>query len=81
METRIKGKVPWKIDKMTPEVYQKMERQIVPIAMDVTDITSTWKLSQNKPSEVRERARLGIASQPMGADVARILQSMAAANI
>ncbi|MEO0357822.1 MAG: FMN-binding negative transcriptional regulator [Pseudomonadota bacterium] len=76
METRIDGKIPWKIDKMTRDIYTRMERQIVPIAFDVTDITSTWKLSQNKPDAVKTAAKTGIAKTPMGSDVTSLLRHM-----
>ncbi len=76
METRIDGKTPWKIDKMTPAVYNRMERQIVPVAFDVSDITSTWKLSQNKPDPVRANAKSGIAAHPMGAEVGQIIDNI-----
>ena len=60
MEARLAPKPIWKIDKVSDEALAKMLRQIVPIAMDVDDIESTWKLGQNKPDE----ARLG-ASEAM----------------
>ncbi len=60
MEARLAPKPIWKIDKVSDEALAKMLRQIVPIAMDVDDIDSTWKLGQNKPDE----ARLG-ASEAM----------------
>ncbi len=60
MEARLAPKPIWKIDKVSDEALAKMIRQIVPIAMDVDDIESTWKLGQNKP----DGARLG-ASEAM----------------
>ena len=60
MEDRLKPKMPWTSGKMNQEVYQKMQRQIVPVFMDVTDIQGTWKLSQNKPQEVALRAADGV---------------------
>ncbi len=66
MEDRITGKAPWKIDKMDPEIYQKMLRQIVPVAMHIDEIQGTWKLSQNKPDAVRHRAVAGVRDTSMG---------------
>ncbi len=66
MENRITDKRPWKIDKMDTEIYEKMQRQIVPIAIEVDDIQGTWKLSQNKPDEVRHRAVKGVRNTGMG---------------
>ncbi len=55
-EERLAPKKPWTLDKMTPEVLTRMQRMIVPIAMEVEDIDGTWKLNQNKDDEVRLRA-------------------------
>ncbi len=56
MEGRLAPKKPWTIPKMDQDIYQRMLRQIVPISMEVSQINGTWKLSQNKPDEVRLRA-------------------------
>ena len=52
-------KRPWRTTKMTPEVLDRMMRQIVPCRMAVEAIRGTWKLNQNKP----EAARLGAAAE------------------
>lgn len=52
-EERLEGKRPWTADKMTPEVLERMMRQIVPCRMAVEDVQSTVKLGQNKPEPVR----------------------------
>lgn len=52
-ESRIKGKTPWAPDKMTPEVFEKMQRAIVPIRLHVESVDGTWKLGQNKPPPAR----------------------------
>ncbi|MBB5514675.1 transcriptional regulator [Rubricella aquisinus] len=52
-EGRMAGKKPWTMDKMTPDVAERMMRMILPITMRVTDLRSTWKLGQNKPEAVR----------------------------
>ena len=58
-EARLAPKTVWKSTKMTPDVLDKMMRQIVPCRLVIKDIQSTWKLGQNKP----DAARLGAADQ------------------
>lgn len=55
-ETRLAPKTPWHSSKMTEGVMDRMMRMIVPCRMTITDLHSTWKLSQNKPDDVRLRA-------------------------
>ncbi len=69
MEERLTPKAPWKIVKMDTEVYAKMQRQIVPIALQVSDIQGTWKLSQNKSDEVRKAAAAGLRNGSVGVQV------------
>lgn len=38
---------------MTPEVFEKMQRAIVPIRLHVESVDGTWKLGQNKPPPAR----------------------------
>lgn len=68
-ETRLAPKKPWTIAKMDQEIYQRMLRQIVPIAMDITQIDGTWKLSQNKPDTVRLGAAEGLAGVDPSAQI------------
>jgi transcriptional regulator len=65
-EEQLRPKVPWTSDKMDQSVYAKMQRQIVPFLMDVGQIEGTWKLSQNKPDEVRLRAADGVEQAGLG---------------
>ena len=51
---------------MTPDVLDKMMRQIVPCRLTGTDIQSTFKLNQNKPDEVRLRAADEMAQSGIG---------------
>lgn len=78
METRLEPKKPWTIDKMEPEIFARMARQIVPVAMDVGDIQGTWKLSQNRTAEVREGAMAGVRQARIGAEVDEIVSLMSA---
>ncbi|MGX0978139.1 transcriptional regulator [Roseovarius sp. MBR-51] len=70
-EARLAPKPEWRAEKMTPEVLERMMRQIVPCAMQVEEIAGTWKLGQNKPEEVRLRAadHLGPAEQGQETDL------------
>ena len=65
-EEKLRPKPPWRTDKMTPEVLDKMMRQIVPCRMSVSGIDGTWKLSQNKPQDVRMRAADGVERSGLG---------------
>jgi transcriptional regulator len=65
-ENLLLPKTPWRTDKMTPEVMDKMMRQIVPIRMMVTGVDGTWKLNQNKADDVRLRAADGVQSNDLG---------------
>ena len=60
------SKTPWTTDKMTPEVLEKMMRQIVPCRITITDIQSTFKLNQNKPDDVRLRAADNMEASDIG---------------
>ena len=80
MEKRLKPKAPWKIDKMDPDIYAKMQRQIVPIAMQVSDIQGTWKLTQNKTEDARKDAAAGLRNSSAGMEVADLARLMQAAE-
>jgi len=80
MEERLLPKRPWTSDKMTDEVYQKMLRQIVPLKMTVGEINGTWKLSQNKPDEVRLAAADAVKDSAMGNEtgwISRLMKDLA----
>ncbi len=55
-EARLAPKRPWTSAKMTDGVMARMMRAIVPCRLEITSTEGTWKLSQNKPAEVRLRA-------------------------
>lgn len=69
-------KPPWTTSKMTPEVLEKMMRQIVPCRLTITEISGTWKLSQNKPDAVRLRAATHIETAPTGSDITTLAALM-----
>lgn len=80
LEQRLAPKPPWKIDKMDADAFQKLERQIVPVRMRVTDIQGTWKLSQNKPDEAQTGAQAGIEAAPVGMNTKGIVEWMRSAK-
>ncbi|MET4103569.1 transcriptional regulator [Roseovarius sp. MBR-78] len=77
-EARLLPKPEWRADKMTPEVLERMMRQIVPCAMRVAEIAGTWKLGQNKPEDVRLRAADPLEAAGQGQEVATLAQLMRA---
>ncbi len=68
-ENELQPKTPWTTQKMTPEVLTKMMRMIVPCRIQISDVQGTWKLSQNKPDDVRLRAADAVETHGMGHDV------------
>jgi len=76
-ETRLAPKNPWTIAKMDQEIYQRMLRQIVPIAMDIAGIDGTWKLSQNKPDAARLGAADGLAETDPAAGIGSEIDALA----
>lgn len=67
-ENRLLPKAPWKTAKMSDGVMDKMMRMIVPCRMAVAGIDGTWKLSQNKPDEVRLAAADHVKAYGFGAE-------------
>ncbi|MEM7491284.1 MAG: FMN-binding negative transcriptional regulator [Pseudomonadota bacterium] len=70
-------KAPWTTGKMTPEVLERMMRQIVPCRLAIEDVQATWKLNQNKPDEVRLRAAAAMESTGIGSEtlvLSRLMQ-------
>ncbi|MGR3512890.1 MAG: FMN-binding negative transcriptional regulator [Paracoccaceae bacterium] len=55
-EEQLAPKTPWTTGKMTPEVLDRMMRQILPFRLHIDEINGTWKLNQNKDDAVRLRA-------------------------
>ncbi|MGJ8612165.1 MAG: FMN-binding negative transcriptional regulator [Octadecabacter sp.] len=69
-------KTPWTAAKMTPDVLEKMMRQIVPCGITITDLQSTFKLSQNKPDDVRLRAADAMAQSRIGMETSDLADLM-----
>ena len=55
-ESRIADKTPWTSAKMTEGAMPRMMRMILPFRLWITGVDGTWKLNQNKPVDVRDRA-------------------------
>jgi transcriptional regulator len=68
-EDRLAPKAPWTADKVDPEALARMMRMIVPLRLTVTGVDGTWKLTQNKPDDVRKAAAVQVDAYGIGADV------------
>ncbi|MEO1492597.1 MAG: FMN-binding negative transcriptional regulator [Pseudomonadota bacterium] len=68
LEKHFLPKKIWTMDKMTPEAAARFMRQIVPVAMEIGEVASTWKLNQNKDDDVRLRAADAVEASPIGAE-------------
>lgn len=71
-ESRLAPKPAWTTAKMTPDVRDRMMRQVVPVRMQVTGVDGTWKLNQNKRDDVRLRAASAVAEHGMGNGTAEL---------
>ena len=77
-EERLLPKPPWMPGKMTPEVLDRMMRQIVPCRMVIERVEGTWKLNQNKTPEARLGAADRIAQAGIGSDTGDLADLMRA---
>ena len=66
-EARITDKRPWTSAKMTPGAIERLMRMILPFRLRIASVDGTWKLNQNKPSDVRSRAAAALATGTSGA--------------
>lgn len=67
-EDRLTPKVPWTMEKVSDEAKTRLMRMIMPCRLRITGVDGTWKLSQNKPDEVRIRAATHVSAQGFGAE-------------
>jgi len=74
-EDRLAPKAPWKAGKMEPDTLGKMMRMIVPFRLNNSGVAGPWKLAQNKPDQVRERAAGHVDGYGIGAEV-QVLAAM-----
>jgi transcriptional regulator len=77
-EHRLLPKKPWTADKMPGDVLDRLMRMIVPCRLTITDVQSTWKLGQNKPTEARYRAADQMAAAGIGQETATLAKLMRA---
>jgi len=70
-EERLLPKAPWTSGKMTPEVMNRMMRQILPFRLEIERVEGTWKLNQNKEDAVRMRAADRV-EDGVGSDLAEL---------
>ena len=79
-EARLAPKPPWRIDKVSPEFYDRLARQIVPAELRVEQVEATWKLNQNKPLAARGLAASEISQAPVGsaaaAEIAELMRHL-----
>lgn len=71
-EERLAPKAPWHSAKMTGDVLDRMMRMIQPFRFQVDEIDGTWKLGQNKPDAVRQRAGRAVAGYGIGQELAML---------
>ena len=74
-EDQLAPKAPWKTEKMTPEVLDRMMRQILPFRLHIEEVNGTWKLNQNKDDPVRLRAA-GLIETGQGMELAALADLM-----
>lgn len=68
-------KPPWTMDKMSTETRAKFLRMILPFRLEIRQVSSTFKLNQNKP----ETARLAAADHietGFGSDLDALARNM-----
>lgn len=75
-EDRLLPKTPWKTDKMTPDVLDRMLRMIAPCRMTIETVDGTWKLSQNKTDAVRMAAAERLERDGLGQEIAALAELM-----
>ncbi|MFK7944852.1 MAG: FMN-binding negative transcriptional regulator [Paracoccaceae bacterium] len=75
-EDRLEPKKPWTHHKMSEGVMERMMRQIVPVEMDVDEISSTWKLNQNKSEDARTAASQAVERSPIAAGASALAKLM-----
>lgn len=77
-EANLLPKPPWTRAKMGGDSFERMLRMIVPYRLTIDDVQGTWKLGQNKPTEVRHAAADQMAAFGFGSEareLAALIQS------
>lgn len=74
-EDTLRPKTPWTMDKMNPDVRDRMMRMILPFRLRIDHVEGTWKLNQNKTEAARRAAADGLeASGP--SEIARHMRRL-----
>ncbi|MCT4557233.1 MAG: FMN-binding negative transcriptional regulator [Pelagimonas sp.] len=68
-------KAPWTMSKLSQDQKQRLMRMILPFQLVIEDVQSTFKLNQNKPDGVRQKAAAQIQSG-FGSDLGELAQMM-----
>ncbi len=74
-EERIADGTPWTLDKLPHDKLRPLLAAIVGFEMEVLAWRPTFKLSQNKPADERERTAAGLEATGSGA-IARLMQTL-----
>lgn len=75
-EAALAPKPDWRMDKLDPGTAAKMMRMIRPFRFEISEVDSTWKLSQKKPDAARHAAADHLEAQGGGADRALLAALM-----
>ena len=78
LENQLLPKTPWKTAKMTPDIRDRMMRQILPCRMAISAVDGTWKLGQNKPEVARHLAATRLSTGHIGTDTRMLAALMLA---
>ncbi len=79
-EDRLQPKQPWTAGKMEAQALDRMMRMIVPCRLRIEAVNGTWKLGQNKPDAVRERAAGQMRGFGIGTEIADLAGLMLGAK-
>lgn len=76
-ESRLAPKAPWTSAKMSPGAMERMMRMILPFRLVIDEVTSTFKLGQNKTAEQRAGVVKALQAQAGETPATAIARSMA----
>lgn len=74
-ETRLAGKAPWTMDKMSAETKARFLRVILPFRLEIAEVQSTFKLGQNKDGTARQAAADAVETG-FGSELGHLAQYM-----
>ncbi|EAQ01130.1 negative transcriptional regulator [Pseudooceanicola batsensis HTCC2597] len=79
-EARLAPKPVWKMDKVAPDILERLMRIVLPFRFHVEAAEGTWKLAQHKPVGARLRAADDLEAAGMGSETAVLAALMRAAQ-